>query len=172
MNKQKKYLKKLISIVCVIALYILNSERIYAMESLNEMISEKLISSKAKEYEMNIVLHNIVIRRWNKAPYAWDEIEDNLPVDAPLGEYSAEKLKEYTDENFRAEFEYCCGYISGILREEHLIQIVRIYKDDELYVFAYYGWFGYEVNDVVMQRELFCTDIEDFRMRVKENEEY
>lgn len=166
----KKYGKNIICIACVLVMCILNSKIAYAMESLNELIGEKLISTNAKEYEMNIVLEDIGIKPWQRAPYSMDEIEANSPVDEPLGKYSAEKIKEYTDENFRAEFEYCYGYY-GSARESHLIQVVRIYKDDKLYALTYEIWTNYKVNPVIEYGGSHFMSPEDLQERMKQNKE-
>lgn len=82
-------------------------------------------------------------------------------------------MKEYTDEDFRAEFEYCCGYYgSGVDKEKddsnnppHLIQIARIYKDGKLYAFRYNLWFGYAENDVISGGTGYCMDMDDLKIR-------
>lgn len=140
------------------------------MEPLNEMIEERLATTNAKEYEMNLVLEETAIKVWHRAPYAFDEI-GRVDVDEPLGQYSDDKLKEYTDENFQAEIEYCCGYY-GAAREPNLIQVVRIYKDDQLYGMDYEVWTNSEKNAVVEFHWNFFMDADDFVTRIDENENY
>ena len=172
-SKVGKLIKKVICIICVIAIYVTNSKKVYAMETLIEQIEEKIKSANAREYEMNIVLNDLWIIRWNRQPYSKDEIELNNPVDEPLGQYSEERLKEYTDEDFRVEFEYCCGYYgSGVDKEKddsknppHLIQIERIYKGGKLYYFTYNVWFGYAENDVISGGNKYCMDMDDLEIR-------
>lgn len=171
-SKVSKLIKKIICIICVIAIYMTNSQRIYAMETLKGQIEERIESANAREYEMNIVLNDLFRKHWNERPYSLDEIEQNNPVDEPLGQYSEERLKEYTDEDFRVEFEYCCGYYGvGIDREKnsenppHLIQIERIYKDGKLYIYRYNVWFGYAVNDVIFGGGFYVTDEDDYEIR-------
>ena len=171
-NRVRKLMKKVTCAICVIAIYMTNSERIYAMETLRGQIEERIERANAREYEMNIVLEDLFIKCWNRRPYALDEMMDNDPVDEPLGQYSEERLKEYTDEDFRVEFEYCCGYYGiGIEREKdsknppHLIQIARIYKDGKLYTYSYNVWFGYAVNDVIFGGGFYVMDRDDYEIR-------
>lgn len=138
--------------------------------TVGQLIEEKLITTNAKEYEMNIVLEKTAIKVWHRAPYAFDEI-GCVDVDEPLGQYSDDKLKEYTDENFRAEIEYCCGYY-GSARESHLIQVVKIYKDDQLYSMGYEIWTNYERNAVVEYGDNYYMDVDDHLARIDENENY
>lgn len=163
---RRKKRKIIISILCVICICMMNSKRIYAMEPLNEQIEEKLISSNAKEYEMNIVLEDIVVKRFYDPPYSMDEWEDETYVaDEPLGEYSLEKLKEYTDEDFRAEFKYCVGYVNDY---PLLIQIAKIYKSDEIYILDFRAWLGVSI----CYNEYYYADPDDFRTRMEGNENY
>ena len=171
-NSVRKLMKKVTCVVCVIVIYMTNSERIYAMETLRGQIEEKIENANAREYEMNIVLNDLFGKRWNQRPYAPDEMEVIDHVDEPLGQYSEERLKEYTDEDFRVEFEYCCGYYGiGIDREKdsqnppHLIQIERIYKDGKLYIYRHNVWFGYAVNDVICGGRFYVMDEDDYEIR-------
>lgn len=167
-NRVRKLMKKITCVVCVIAIYMTNSERIYAMETLMGQIEKRIESANAREYEMNSVLNDLFIKHWNQRPYSLDEIENNDPVDEPLGQYSEKRLKEYTDEDFRVEFEYCCGYHGiHIDRKDRpeLIQIERIYKEGKLYIYRYNVWFGYAANDVISGGDGFIMDKDDFEMR-------
>lgn len=167
-NRRRERIKKVISVICVIAIYMTNSERIYAMENLMGQIEKRIENANAREYEMNMVLDSLFIKYWNQRPYSMDEIENNDPIDDPLGQYSEERLKEYTDENFRVEFEYCCGYHgSGINRKDwpQLIQIERIYKDEKLYIYRYNVWFGYAEDDVICGGDGYVLDDDDFEKR-------
>lgn len=164
--KIRKLVKKIIGIVCAITMCITNSERIYAMETLREQIAGRIESANAREFEMNIVLEDLCIKRWKRRAYAPDEWKEGEVMDVPLGEYSEEKLKEYTEEDFRVEFEYCCGYY-GVGREPRLIQIERIYKDGELYIFTYNVWFGYAVDDVIEDGRFYCLDLDDYKKRME-----
>ena len=170
MKKRKCIKKALGTALCMAVIYLSNCERIFAMEPLNEMIEEKLITTNAKEYEMNIVLEATAIKVWHRAPYAFDEI-GCVDVDEPLGQYSDDKLKEYTGENFRAEIEYCCGYY-GSARELNLIQVVKIYKDDKLYCMDCEAWTNYERDAVVEFQWEYYMDADDFVSRIEENENY
>lgn len=167
-SRARKIMKKVTCMICVTALYMTNSERIYAMENLMGQIEQRIESANAREYEMNMVLDDLFIKYWNQRPYSMDEIENNYPVDEPLGQYSEERLKEYTDEDFQVEFEYCCGYHgSGVDSKDwpELIQIERIYKDGKLYIYNYNVWFGYAVDDVICGGSFYVMDKEDFEIR-------
>lgn len=171
-----KVYKKVISLLCVIGLFILNSGKVYAMESIEEWILERLEFTNAEQYEMNIVLESLGIKSWY---VAMEEVEPDDRVDPPLGKYSGEKLKEYTDENFRAEFDYCRGYTKTSYQNEYgpdFVQIVKIYKDDEMYLMSYYFWEPYvsAVCGVVPigYVEAYCMDIEEVIRRRESNEHY
>lgn len=141
--------KKIGGIVCIIIMCLISYERGYAMDKEMEYLREMLGEEKsiAIQYEMNIVLDELFIKGWNYMPSAMDEIEamEELgeEIDEPLGEYTPERLKEYTDEDIRVEFEYCYGYSGSRDDFSHLMQIVRIYVDGELYEAGYYGWMSY-----------------------------
>ncbi|MCM1212684.1 MAG: hypothetical protein NC318_13915 [Blautia sp.] len=168
--KKKNFLRKIISMLCLAALCMLPGRQAYAMGGLQEEIETRIAGANAREYEMNIVLQGIAEKIWHAPPYALDEAD--LPVDAPLGKYTEERLREYTDENFYVEFEYCCGYYGITAREPHLIQIARIYKDGEIYSLRYYIWAGYAENDVVEDKDSCYMDIYDFIDRRDSNEHY
>ena len=84
-----------------------------------------------KQYEMNIVLHYLGIKHWNRPTSSEDEI--GLPVDAPLGEYTVEKLKEYTDEEHDLTVEYFCGgSILDNLNNRYIALIIKEYKNGNI----------------------------------------
>lgn len=174
-----QYIKKVISLICVICLFMLHYGKVYAMEPIEEWILEKQQFTNAEQYEMNIVLQELLIKCWNTAPWSMDEIESDFKVDPPLGKYSEEKLKEYTDENFRAEFDYCRGYTKTSYQNESgpdFVQVVRIYKDDEMYCMSYYFWETYVSAACgvvpICYFESYCMDIEDAIRRRESNEHY
>lgn len=176
---KKKNKKCLAGILCVMIMFAIKNDNIYAEEPLETMIDEKLEFTNARQYEMNLVLEDLGIKRWDTAPYSMDEVLSDFKVDEPLGEYAEEELKKYTSENFRAEFEYCCGYYGASYAREGspaLIQIARIYKDDELYALDYRVWAGYVSNASgvvpICHQDSYFTDVEDFVTRWSENENY
>lgn len=142
MNKRWK---KVLTGLCVVFTLVLECIDTYAMdlEHIDEK-KEELGLSKVKQYEMNAVLDQLNIKFWNYPPYAFDE--KHFPVDEPMGEYSAEELKKYTDEELEIIIEYGCGIYGVAKGVDDLIQIIRIYDNDKLVVFRYYIWcFGKEV---------------------------
>lgn len=65
---------------------------------------------ECKEYEMNIVLDTLQIKYF-KAPHRYtDEYLQENEGDEALGDFSEEKLKSYTDENYFIIVEYAKGY--------------------------------------------------------------
>ena len=100
-----------------------------------------------KQYEMNIVLEYLGIKRWERPPYSWDEAEMSPEVDAPLGEYTVEKLKEYTDEEHDLTVEYFCGgSILDKLNKRYIALIIKEYKNGAVenlyYKIIHYGYLG------------------------------
>ena len=98
-----------------------------------------------KQYEMNIVLHYLGIKHWNRPTSSEDEI--GLPVDAPLGEYTVEKLKEYTDEEHDLTVEYFCGgALLDNLNSRCIALIIKEYKNGNIenlyYKILAYGYLG------------------------------
>lgn len=175
--KVRGCMKKALGLICAAAMCLLNYERVYGMdedmEYLREMLEERMENAEARQYEMNIVLEELFIKRWYRMPYALDDIEfmkeQGEEPDAPLGEYTPEKLKEYTDEDIQVKFEYCYGY-AGIRDDfSQLIQIVWIYNQGELYTMGYYCWMGY---DVVMMNHSLSLDEDKVNERRKASGKY
>lgn len=175
--KEMSCMKKALGLICVIAMCLLHYERGYAMEEdmeyLRECMEERLVNSEARQYEMNIVLDELYIKMWKSMPYALDDIEFMEELgetpDAPLGEYSPEKLKEYTDEDIQVKFEYCYGHAGRRDDFSQLIQIVWIYDQGELYTMGYYGWMR---NGVVNIEDTFALDKGKVNRRCEESETY
>ena len=109
----------------------------YAMEALDEKIKQAMEESNPKQYEMNVILMNLDIKDWN-----WPQYESGMiwePVDEPLGEYSPEKLQEYTDRDLEVRIDYGFGHIKEAKHEE-FIQSIRIYEKGELISCSYNIW--------------------------------
>ena len=86
-----------------------------------------------KQYEMNIVLEYLGIKRWKRPPYARDEAEISSEIDAPLGEYTVDKLKEYTNEEHDLTVEYFCGgSILHNLNNRYIALIIKEYKNGSI----------------------------------------
>ncbi|MBD5472898.1 MAG: hypothetical protein HDR20_08370 [Lachnospiraceae bacterium] len=100
----------------------------YAMEALDEKISQAMEESNPKQYEMNVILMDLGIKNWRCPHFESDEIWES---DEPLGEYSPEKLQEYTDRDLEVKIDYGFGHIKEAKHEE-FIQSVRIYEQGEL----------------------------------------
>lgn len=80
--------------------------------------------AKARQYEMNVILGILEIKDW----------EDN-----PLGEYTAEKLRQYTGNDNTVEISYYFGsYHESV--QLPLIQTVWIYEKQEPIYFGYVLW--------------------------------
>jgi len=103
-----------------------------------------------KQYEMNIVLEYLGIKFWNRPTRSWDEAD--LPVDEPLGDYSSEKLLEYTDEEYDLTVEYFCGgSLLHNLNSRYIALIIKEYKNDRVdnlyYQIIDYGYLGVMTGD-------------------------
>ena len=107
------------------------------MESVESKIKEGIDKSNPEQYEMNIILHDLDIKLWNMKPYAPDEYGN--PVDEPLGKYSEEEIKKYTDRNLKVEIDYGVGRMREI-KENYFIQVVRVYENDEIISISAYAW--------------------------------
>ena len=137
MSKRKNVVVK--TLCLLLGIYLLNSEsaRIYAMEDVGEKIETALKESQPQQYEMNIILNDLLIKWWKWPSNASDEVDG--PFDDPLGEYSPEALREYTDRELEVKIEY--GY--GRLWEgnaEQFIQSVRIYENGEVISSSFHAW--------------------------------
>ena len=137
MSKRKNVVVK--TLCLLLGIYLLNSEsaRIYAMEDVGEKIETALEESQPQQYEMNIILNDLLIKWWKWPSNASDELDG--PFDEPLGEYSPEALREYTDRELEVKIEY--GY--GRLWEgdaEQFIQSVRIYENGEVISCSFHVW--------------------------------
>ena len=101
----REYIKK-ISVLCMMIFFtmMMYGGRTYAME-LNEeqKMDEKLSHQRAMEYEMNMIIEMLDIKRWIWPSMAMDEID--IPKDAPLGQYSPELLAQYINANENMEVE-------------------------------------------------------------------
>ena len=100
-----------------------------------------------KQYEMNIVLDYLGIKHWNRPPYSRDEAEFSTEDDAPLGEYTIEKLKEYTNEEHDLTVEYFCGgSILKNLNNRYIALIIKEHKNGNVenlyYKIIDYGYLG------------------------------
>lgn len=105
-----------------------------------------------KQYEMNIVLDYLKLKHWNSPVGSADEVDLNLPVDAPLGEYTIEKLQEYTEEKHDLTVEYFCGacfpanpdkrFIALVIKEYEKGIVQTIY-----YQIINYGYMGVMTGD-------------------------
>ncbi|MBD5472895.1 MAG: hypothetical protein HDR20_08355 [Lachnospiraceae bacterium] len=106
------------------------------MEALDEKIRQAMEESNPQQYEMNIILMELDIKDWN---WPWYESGMIGESDEPLGEYSPEKLQEYTDRNLEVKIDYGFGRIwEG--KHEEFIQSVRIYEKGELISCSYNIW--------------------------------
>jgi hypothetical protein len=117
-------------------IYIANSENIEyfllppRLKQKSEAIKEREVEN-ARQSEMNVVLWMLGIKDWKRT---LDEQED-----MPLGEYSAEKLKQYTDRDITVDISYCFGsYHESVLLP--LFQIVWIYEEQKPICFGYILW--------------------------------
>jgi len=111
---------------------------------------EKLSHQRAMEYEMNMIIEMLDIKRWIWPSMAMDEID--IPKDAPLGQYSPELLAQYINANENMEVEvdyYYGGFRPDICYET--VQIYKINKDGKQYRIGYVIW-GYNGYDVESNR--------------------
>lgn len=128
-----KYFVKIIAcifIACVFSMCVREGNAMELVEDQKER--QELCISNAKQYEMNIVLWDLGIKDdWIWPPYAPDE--QFLVPDPPLGEYSKEALRQYTDEeDLYAEVEYYFGGHQPLKAEDkYLIQIIQTYKGNK-----------------------------------------
>ena len=137
MIKYKYVVKKFICLLLGISIWNLETVRIYAMENVGEKIETALEESQPQQYEMNIILNDLLIKWWKWPSNASDELDG--PFDDPLGEYSPEALREYTDRELEVKIEY--GY--GRLWEgdaDRFIQSVRIYENGEVISCSFHAW--------------------------------
>lgn len=114
-----------------------NNLEVDAMEPVKTKIESEIEKSGAEQYEMNIILDELDIKRWNRKPYAPDEYGN--PVDEPLGKYSEEELKKYIKNDLKVEIDYCMGRLSGVEKEKFL-QVVRIYEDGKMTSISCHAW--------------------------------
>lgn len=109
----------------------------YAMEALDEKIKQAMEKSNPQQYEMNIILRDLDIKNWAWPSLASDEID--YPVDEPLGEYSLEELKKYTERGLEVDVDYGFGRLwEG--KKDKFIQVVRIYEKGELISCSFEVW--------------------------------
>lgn len=161
--------KVLLCMMCAMGLFISDSKLVYAMEPLQEQIAEKQEFVNAKNYEMNLVLDGLGIKRWNAKIWGeqYDE-GDGKHIDQPLGVYSLEKLEDYIEEGFSVEIEYGCGFF-GALKEPELIQIVKIYKEKTFYGLYYVIWCEVSNGGVIHDERHFYTNRDDIEKRRMES---
>lgn len=109
----------------------------YALEPVEAKIKEEMEISHPEQYEMNIILDDLDIRKWNCPPYAPDEYD--LPVDEPLGRYTADELKKYTDRDVQVKIDYGCGRLWNIEKDK-FFQVIRIYEGGEIITISAHVW--------------------------------
>ncbi len=139
----REYIKK-ISVLCMMIFFamMMYGERSYAME-LNEeqKRDEKLSHQRAMEYEMNMIIEMLDIKRWIWPSVAMDE--QDIVKDAPLGRCLPESLAQYMngDETMEVEIDY---YYGGFRPKDYYetVQIYKIYKNGKQYRSGYVIW-GY-----------------------------
>lgn len=86
---------------------------------------------KARQYELNVILDMLQIQDWKSTT---DEFSD-----IPMGEYTYEKLRQYTENDNTADISYYFGsYHESV--QLPLIQIVQIYEEQNLIYFGYALW--------------------------------
>lgn len=88
--------------------------------------------SFAKQYEMNIILELLGIKKWEK-PQTFGKTDD------PLGIYSKKELKEYTNETWLIEIKYWFDDYENS-NWEPLYQSVRVYQNNKLCGLAIITW--------------------------------
>lgn len=130
-----------------------------------------------KQYEMNIVLDYLGLKHWNRPTGSQDEL--GLPVDEPLGRYSADKLAEYTDEEHDLTIEYFCGgCLLHNLHGRYIALIIKEYKENHVEYLYYqiidYGYLGvmtgsnhtlYELNEPLEEiniGKIISGDIDEY----------
>ena len=117
-------------------IYIANNENVeyfllpHQLKQKSDTIKEREVET-ARQSEMNIVLWMLEIEDWEQS---LDNHED-----VPMGEYSAEKLKQYTDRDIKADISYYFGtyHESALLP---LIQLVWIYEEQKPIGLGYALW--------------------------------
>ena len=137
----REYIKK-ISVLCMMIFFtmMMYGGRSYAME-LNdeERKKEELSHHRAAEYEMNMIIYMLDIKRWHWPPLGFDEMD--LPTDEPLGQYSPELLEQYinTDDKIEIEVDY---YYGGFRPQDdyETVQIYKISKNGIQYRIGYVVW--------------------------------
>ena len=117
-------------------IYIANNENIeyYLLPAKSKQKSKTIKEREvetARQSEMNIVLWMLEIEDWEQS---LDNHED-----VPMGEYSAEKLKQYTDRDIKADISYYFGTYHEMARLP-LIQLVWIYEEQKPIGFGYALW--------------------------------
>ncbi len=151
----REYIKK-ISVLCMMIFFamMMYGERSYAMELNDEERKEEELShQRAKEYEMNMIIYMLDIKRWRCPPYGFDE--KDLPTDEPLGQYSPELLERYinADDRMEVEVDY---YYGGFRPRDYYetVQIYKIYKNGKQYRIGYviWGFGGYAVAEHSFER--------------------
>lgn len=103
-----------------------------------------------KQYEMNIVLDYLGIKHWHRPTSSADEVD--LPVDAPLGKYTIEKLQGYTKEKHELTVEYFCGACLPTNPDRRFIALViKEYEESFIQTIYYqiidYGYLGKMTGD-------------------------
>ena len=86
-----------------------------------------------QQTEINAILWILGIKDWNRHLYQqseWDE---------PMGKYSPEALKLYTDRDVVVDISYFFGEYKGIY-DLPLFQIIQIYEDQEQIYFGFILW--------------------------------
>ena len=131
MRLKKKAVVVFLGIVIILSCIIATTGRSYAMEKTEN------IKTNAQQYEINIILEDLGIKRWHWPPYALDEM-DGI-IDEPLGQYTQEELRKYTDRILDVKVFYGQGYLwEG--EKENFFQIVKIYENNEMISCSYTVW--------------------------------
>lgn len=87
--------------------------------------------TKARQYETNVILGILEIKDW--------KLTSDDFTEKPLGEYTAEKLRQYTDNDYIVKISYYFGsYHESV--QLPLIQTVWIYKEQKPIYFGYVLW--------------------------------
>ena len=114
---------------------------------------EELSHQRAAEYEMNMIIEMLDIKRWCWPSAAMDE--QDIVKDVPLGRYSPEALAQYMngDETMEVEIDY---YYGGFRPKDNYetVQIYKIYKNGKQYRIGYviWGFGGYAVENNDFER--------------------
>ena len=107
------------------------------MEDRESKIKEAMKESCPEEFEMNIILDDLDIQEWRWPSNASDEIDN--PVDEPLGKYTPDELKKYTDKDLQVKIDYGYGRLwEG--EKDRFIQVVRIYEKETIISVSYWVW--------------------------------